>query len=120
MVAIALQARSVDPQQMACPVLVPTYLFWLRRETTAVACRGQYISIFGQQTESLAVVHAGPPFISLSFGLGFRAIPALGTCARQFQPAGFRFPSQIGGFAFCKNTNNPPLTLRKTASLAWR
>src|SRR6185437_3686405 len=58
--------------------------------------------------------------MSLSFGLGFRVIPALGACARQFQPAGFRFPLADWRLAFCKNTNNPLLNLRKTASLAWR
>src|SRR6185312_15397140 len=62
----------------------------------------------------------GLPFMSLSFGLGFRVIPALGACARQFQPAGFRFPLADWRLAFCKNTNNPLLNLRKTASLAWR
>ena len=67
-----------------------------------------------------AVVHAGCLSCPSCLGLASGVIPALGACARQFQPAGFRSPSQIGGFAFCRNTNNPLLTLRKQASLAWR
>jgi hypothetical protein len=39
-------------------------------------------------------------FQPFSVGLGFRAIPALGSFARQFQPCGFRFPLQIAGCAF--------------------
>ena len=41
-------------------------------------------------------------------------IPAIGGYALQFQPSGFRLPSQIAGYAFCRSTNNLFRTLRKT------
>ncbi len=47
----------------------------------------------------------------LFVGLGFTAIPALGSFARQFQPNGFRFPSQIAGSAFAthkQSVREPP------------
>ena len=57
-------------------------------------------------------------FPSLSFGLGFRVVPALGACTSSSSPCGFRSPSQIVGFAFSKPENNLVRTVRKTG-LAW-
>jgi hypothetical protein len=53
-------------------------------------------------------------FQPFSVGLGFRVIPALAGFSQQFEPCGFRFPSQIAGCAFCQTTNNLFRSLRKT------
>ena len=48
-----------------------------------------------------APLAAWSSFQHLSVGLGFRAIPALGSFTRQFQAlTGFGFPPQIAGCAF--------------------
>jgi hypothetical protein len=58
------------------------------------------LSIIRQRFDSDRAQQALSAFQLLSIGLGFRAIPALGSCARQFEPDGFRFPRQIAGCAF--------------------
>ena len=52
--------------------------------------------------ESAALFADSSAFQPVSVGLGFRVIPTLGGGAQQFEPYGFRFPSRIAGFAFCR------------------
>lgn len=96
-------------------------VFTLEKRVLTRARRSANTASRAKTFEMVTIPAAASAFQHLSVGLGFRAIPALGSCARQVRAlTGFGFPARLSAAPFETTQTIWPGALRKTVSLALR